>query len=47
VPCDTASANPVAEGEVIPIETTTAIAIAMLCIAFTTLVVKIIEVSRK
>jgi len=34
--------------EVIPIETiTTAMAIAMLCIAFATLVVKIIEVSRK
>jgi hypothetical protein len=38
--------NQAAVKEVIPIDITTAIAIAMLCIAFTTLVVKIIEVSR-
>jgi len=32
---------------VIPIDVTTAIAIAMLCIAFAGLVIKIIEVARK
>lgn len=42
------AANLAAAKEVIPInEITVAIAIAMLCIAFATLVVKIIEVSRK
>jgi len=41
------AANLAAAKEVIPIQIQSAIAIAMLCIAFATLVVKIIEVSRK
>lgn len=41
------TANPAVAKEVITIDIQSALAIAMLCIAFATLVVKIIEVSRK